>query len=166
VFSQNQFKWEKIDTIGKTKEQLYTDTKIFIANTWKSSQDVLQNDDKDSGIIILRGSSSQKINYLLTTFHYIYSYTVTFKMKDNKYKISIDNVFCDKAYLIGKIDNNICKIEPFDGEYIKCKRGFMGNATLPENKALELMEKLKSEINYIFYGYELYINSPVKTDDW
>ena len=69
VFSQNQFKWEKIDSIGKTKEQLYTDTKIFIANTWKSSQDVLQNDDKDSGIIILRGSSRQKINYLLTTFH-------------------------------------------------------------------------------------------------
>jgi len=165
LYSQESFQWEKVDSVGKTKEQIYTDTKIFIANTWKSAQNVIQNDDKDGGVIIVRGSSTHKIMHYLNYYTYVYSYTVTFKMKDNKYKISIDNVFCDKAYPVGQANFNICKIEPFDYVYEKCKTGF-NVSTLPEKKAIQIMEQLRTELLLIYYGYESFINSPTKTEDW
>jgi hypothetical protein len=52
LFSQSNFKWERVDSCGKTKDVLYTDTKIFIADSWKSAQNVIQNDDKDGDNII------------------------------------------------------------------------------------------------------------------
>jgi hypothetical protein len=166
TYGQDAFQYSKSDTINKTKNQIYTDTKIFIANTWRSSQHVIQNDDKDAGIIIIRGSTTHKVNHLLNVYTYVYSYTFTFMMKDNKYKISLDNVFCDKAYPVGQANYNICKIEPFNETYIKCKTGYNGPYTLPEKKAIEMMDNLRTELMLIYYDYEKYISKSSKMEDW
>ena len=39
-FTQTTF--EKIDSVSKNKSQIYSDTKMFIAEYWKSSKDVIQ----------------------------------------------------------------------------------------------------------------------------
>lgn len=62
-FAQTNFKWEKIDSVAKTKSQLYSDTKMFIAETWKSSKDVIQNDDKEGGVLLIRGISIRTATY-------------------------------------------------------------------------------------------------------
>jgi len=49
VFAQNDFKWETIDSTFNSKDQLYSLTKTFIAEKWKSANDVIQNDDKEGG---------------------------------------------------------------------------------------------------------------------
>ena len=54
-FGQENFKWEKSDTIPKTKSQLYSNTKMFIAENWKSAKTVIQNEDIEAGIIFLKG---------------------------------------------------------------------------------------------------------------
>ncbi len=36
-----------------TKTHLYSATKMFIAEFWKSAKDVIQNDDKEAGIILI-----------------------------------------------------------------------------------------------------------------
>lgn len=150
--AQTNFKWDIMDSIPKTKSQIYSDTKIFIAKTWKSAQNVIQNDDKESGNIIIKGSSIQKVNHSMNVFTYIYNYTVTFKMKDNKYKIIIDNVYCESAIPVGQAKFDIIKIEPFDGEYVKGETSMM-NVTLPEKKAVTMITALKSELQLIADEY-------------
>jgi hypothetical protein len=166
IYSQKNFKWEYSDSISKTKSQIYSDTKMFIAKEWKSANNVIQNDDKDGGNILLKGSSIQKVNHALNVYTYYYNYSVTFKMKDNKYKIIIDNVYCDSAIPVGYAKYNILKIEPFDGEYVKGETGML-TQTLPEKKANSMMLNLKSELQIIFDDYLKYIKTTSSNNnDW
>jgi len=156
-FSQTNFKWDNSDSIPKTKAQIYSDTKMFIAETWKSAKNVIQNDDKDAGMILVKGSCILKVNHELVAFNYVYNYSVTFKMKDNKFKIIIDDVFCESAYPSGGVQWNILKIEPFDGEYVKGTGMF--THTLPEKKAILLMADLKTELQTIVDNYKKYLKT-------
>lgn len=56
TFGQINFRWEKIDSVAKSKSQIYSDTKMFIAETWKSSKSVIQNDDKENGAVFIEGT--------------------------------------------------------------------------------------------------------------
>ena len=160
INGQENFTWVKVDTIHKSKSQIYSDTKLFIAEFWKSAQDVIQNDDKEAGIILIKGSTRvMGVNHSLNVFNYRYNYTVTFRMKENRYKITIDNVYCDKAYAT---NYEIQKIEPFDGEYVK---GI--SPTLPEKKALKIMNELKLDLQSIIDNYQIEIKSNNSIDeDW
>jgi hypothetical protein len=75
---KGNFKWEKMDSVSKTKAQIYTDTKMFISEAWKSAKDVIQNDDKDGGVILVKGISSPKINFMMNAYEYVYKYNVSF----------------------------------------------------------------------------------------
>ena len=162
--AQTNFKWDIMDSVPKTKSQIYSNTKIFIAKTWKSAQNVIQNDDKESGNIIVKGSSIQKVNHSMNVFTYVYNYTVTFRMKDNKYKIIIDNVYCESAIPVGQAKFVILKIKPFDGEYVKGKTGMM-TVTLPEKKAVTMMALLKAELQTIVDEYNKSMKIPSSTND-
>lgn len=90
--AQKDFKWDITDSVNKSKDKIYSDTKLFIAENWKSASDVIQNDDKESGIILLKGVSIQNVKIGLSKDNFYYSYSVKFMFKDNKFKIMIDNV--------------------------------------------------------------------------
>lgn len=165
VFSQTNFVWEKTDTITKSKSQIYSDTKMFIAETWKSSKAVIENDDKEGGNILIKGNVIKSDTYSMNVLEYVYGYTVTFRMKDNKYKITLDNVYC-------KSTNNtfnwvLKKVEPFDGDNCpKMNSGLMSNG-LPKKKMIALMASVKNELQSIFDNYSHYIKSPSKNNaDW
>src|SRR5664280_2357746 len=102
--AQSNFEFVKTDSIQKTKEQIYSATKMFIAETWKSSKEVIQNDDKDGGVILIKGKTEikweQPFNMpKMIIFHDSwYSYNVTFRMKNSKYQIKIDNVTPDDDF--------------------------------------------------------------------
>lgn len=166
AFAQTNFKWDKIESVSKSKSQLYSDTKMFIAEAWKSSKDVIQNDDKDAGIVLVKGYNIQKVNHVANVFKYVYQYTVTFKMKENKCRITIDNVYCESAKPEGSANFEILKIEPFDHDYIKGKTGFSSIA-LPEKKAKIMMENLKADLQRILDNYIIQIKKESnKNGDW
>lgn len=95
--AQENFEWDIIQESSKTKEQLYSDTKMFIAEAWKSAQNVIQNDDKENGLILVKGLSIQSIKIQLVYPDWTFAYTVKFYVKDNKYRIVIENVNCETA---------------------------------------------------------------------
>jgi|WetSurMetagenome_2_1015567.scaffolds.fasta_scaffold540464_2 hypothetical protein len=76
-FGQVNFIWEKTDSIPMTKSQLYSTTKMFIAEFLNSPKEaVILNDDKEAGVIFVKA--------FVTTIAegnnmYIYDYNVTFK---------------------------------------------------------------------------------------
>lgn len=163
IIGQNTYKIEKTDSLNKNKNQIYSDTKMFIAETWKSAKDVIQNDDKENGVILVKGSFIEKFSFMMGEYIYIYNYNVTFKMKDNKYKIILDEVYCDKAYFGGN-GQSIKKIEPFDGDNAPELNGGSG---LPKKKAIIMMSEVRNHLQSIIDRYSSEIIKPSKlSSDW
>jgi len=74
AFGQSTFRIERVDSVSKTKSQIYSDTKMFIAETWKSANDVIQNDDKENGMILIKGVTIQSKYYQMNDHKWFYSY--------------------------------------------------------------------------------------------
>lgn len=156
-FSQTNFKWDKSDSIAKNSSQLYIDTKMFIAENWKSSKSVIQNDDKDAGVVLIKGSSIKEVPYMMGVYTYIYNYTITFKIKDSKYKVIVDNVYCNSAYYSPGA-KAVKKIEPFDGDNCP-STGDITAAGIPKKKAIIMMAEFKQELQSIIDSYEKHIKT-------
>lgn len=164
-FSQINFEWEKTDSISKSKSQIYSDTKMFIAETWTSSKAVIENDDKEGGIILIKGNVIKSDTYSMNVLDYVYGYTVTFRMKDNKYKINLDNVYCKSVN--DKFGWKLSKVEPFEADNApKMNGGIMTNG-LPKKKMIILMSEVKKELQSIFDSYPVYLlNTSTNKDNW
>ncbi len=92
-YCQNQdFKFIKIDSVSGSKSDLYSKSKIWIADNFRSTKDVLQMDDKDAGHIVVRtlfktvakGGFGNSIGYDYVNFK------ISIDIKDGKYRIVID----------------------------------------------------------------------------
>lgn len=147
VMAQPNFKWEKVDSVKKSKDQLYSDIKQYIALNWKSANNVIQNEDKDAGIITVKGTIEMQESLMMSTYSYTYQYIVIFRVKDNKFKVTIDDVTCISAYQNGK--PNITKIQPFEGDNCP-ETGTLSHPGIPQGRAKKMMEKLKLSLQSIF----------------
>lgn len=162
-FSQTDFKWEKTDSVAKTKTQIYSDTKLFIAESWKSAQDVIQNDDKESGMILIKGIIKEEIVYGLSPYTYYYGYTVTFLMKDNKFKILLNNVTCNTTVAPVGARYTIPCLPPFEGENYPDVPNW---ANLSKKKQKELMSNLKADLQGIVDSYLISIKKQSINSGW
>lgn len=80
----------KVDSTISSKE-LYLRARSWFAETYKSSQDVIQMDDKESGKIIGKGAIKYYSNVFVGsegTKGFIF-YTITVQVKDGRYKYEI-----------------------------------------------------------------------------
>lgn len=80
---------EVVPVEGVTADQLYTRAKMAVAEMFKSAKDVIQLDDKENGVIIVKGS-----NQIGSDPVYVH-FTLRFYAKDEKYKIDITNCICE-----------------------------------------------------------------------
>lgn len=79
-----------------SKDELFSRAKISLAYLFKDSKSVIQNEDKESGIIIGKGTMSVIYRSAGTVFDagYIH-YTLTIAMKQSKYKYVITDFYHD-----------------------------------------------------------------------
>ncbi len=161
VHGQTNFAWDKVDSIAKNKNEIYSSTKMYISQTWNSAQDVIQNDDKDAGMILVKGLSSQSLFFQMNDHIWTFSYTVKFLMKDNKYRILIEDVYCKSARCLQYEWPHMPVSDTYPSE-----KGLKLTG-VSEQKYLEIMTKLKQELQSIVDGYEKYLETPNKTNaDW
>lgn len=157
TFGQVNFKWDKVDSVDKTKAQIYSDTKLFIAKTWNSAQSVIQNDDKEAGNILIKGLLIKEMvsgrGISAQVFGYVYDYTIIFMMKDGKYKIIIDNVSCTKAYFKANPTYKIALIQPFDGIDNCPETGTWKNLGVSKETAVRMIGEIKLELQNIVDDY-------------
>lgn len=159
--AQENFKWDIIKESIKTKEQLYSDTKMFIAEAWNSAQSVTQNDDKENGLILIKGTSTQSLVYQMNNHVWTFTYTVKFYMKENKYRIVIDNIHCESA----QCGVYQWPLMPVADNYPESK-GM--NITGVNKKRYEtLMTNLKQELQKMVDNYITYMENTNNTgSDW
>lgn len=145
---KHDFKWEITDLTLKTKSQIYGDTKEFIAETWKSAKDIIQNDDKDNGKILIKCIC--KVDYGIS---YYFGYTVKFQMKDKKYRITLDNVYFDNSIP----DSYLINLEGFTSIW---------KDHISKKKYDIIINDLNEQLNNIVILYQLKMNKPIVTDDF
>jgi hypothetical protein len=160
VFGQTNFKWDRIDSLSKSKDEIYSLTKTFIGETWKSAKDVIQNDDKESGSILVKGLSIQSLIFQLNDHKWVFSYTVKFQFKDNKYRIIIDDVYCQSA----RCAQYEWPHMPVSDTY-PIEKG-LRQTGVNEEKYLEIMSLLKNELQSIVNSYESNIKVKKLSTDW
>jgi|SRR5690606_12044345 len=94
----NHFEWDENDKIhyekvisidGFSADELYTRSKEFFANSFKSANDVIQMDDKSVHSIIGKASSSLNIQSGKHIFPAKLLYTLRIECKEGKYRYQI-----------------------------------------------------------------------------
>lgn len=162
TFGQTDFKWDVVtDSLNKEKSQLYSQTKLFISETWKSAQNVIQNDDKEAGIILVKGVNVQNLNYQLNDHRWTFSYSIKFLMKDNKCRIIIEDVYCSAAR-VGKYEWPHMPV----AETYPASKGLKTTGVNGE-RYLTIMASLKKELQSIADSYTDYVKNPlVNNSDW
>lgn len=83
---------------GKSSSELFSSAKVMIAEMFKSAKDVIQSEDKDSGIIICKGNV-KIVSAFLTD---LMEFTLKISCKDNRYKVDLYNI----SLIIGYGDTN------------------------------------------------------------
>lgn len=158
--AQTDFKWDRIDSIAKSKEQLYSDTKLFLAEKWNNSKAVIQVDDKAEGIIAIKGTYTYSyMSGVLKRF--VYSYSIKFMFKDGKVRVVIDNV-TGQLFAGGTDMGSVLVSDSYPEENGKTKTGGVREAHF-----LEIMAGLKSHIQGIVDLYLQEIKKPSKQgSDW
>jgi len=161
-FGQANFKWDVIiDSLDDNQDQLYSKTKLFIGETWKSAQNVIQNDDKDAGIILIKGISVQNLYYQMNDHRWTYSYSIKFLMKNNKCRIIIEDVYCSAA----RVAQYDWPLMPLSDVYPSSKG--MKITGVNEKRYIQLMTSLRAELQSIVDSYTDYVKKPlVNNSDW
>ena len=157
--------FEKVGDIQKTKNALYSDTKEFIADNWNDINSAIQNDDKEAGVIQIKGSMVLTVKQGMgISCAYGYNYNIKFRQKDNKYKIEIYDVVCAEAVYNGLGQScTLPLIQPFEKDVPKTKSMGRGPS---KKQATELMIALKKRCTDIISMYSNFISKEkVKVDD-
>jgi cation transport regulator ChaB len=163
AFAQHNFEWDVIDSCSKTKEQLYSDSKIFIANAFKSAQSVIQNDDKEGGNLIVKGQLSANGHWSGANYTFWYDCTITLMFKENRFRIKINNVSCNH----GTFSNALASgsrvegcIQPFESENYPYKMNKKGQLEVRDN----LRKNIQNFVNVYILSMKSEVNST--TEDW
>lgn len=155
TFGQNpEMNVDKTFESTETKDVLYSKSKMFISEMFKSANDVIQNDDKENGIILVKGIIKESFEYSMKTLDYNFSFTMKIYVKDNKYRIVISDVSNSSA----PYQHNKLMINNYRGAF---------SDNLPKNKYWALMESLSKSLNDFASRFENYMNrESISNDNW
>jgi Domain of unknown function (DUF4468) with TBP-like fold len=99
-FNKVDFSLTLIDTISKSKDDLYVNSITWIANNFKSAKDVIQMQDKEAGRIIVRGllEIDGPSSLFTTCGRDNVNFKITIDLKDNKYRIVFEDFTHEGGY--------------------------------------------------------------------
>lgn len=164
-FSQERFEWEIIKDVERTQSEIYSGTKMFISTHIASSSNIVLNDNEENGVILIRNKVIERVDHSMNTYHYVYEYDITFKMKGNKYKLAINNITCVSAYA-GNNRCSVAMVQPFMGYDYDKPRGSVLKFSLPKKKAYIMMDNLKDYFELMIANYNSYITTIDLSDNW
>ena len=163
VFSQ-EFEFEKIINMDKSRGELYSASKTFVADFWNSAKTVTQNEDENSCTLQIKALKTMEVKIGMGMFcAYDYVYTVKIQAKDKRCRIKIYDITCKDSYQNGLGGRqSIPEIQPFNGDNTEQKTKKMGRG-ISKEKAVEMMAELKLYFENIISQYETSVS---EEDDW
>lgn len=133
-----------VDDSTTTKDQLYSSAREWFARTFKSSQSVLQMDDKESGKLIGKGNLPIKGGMYLADGRV--DFTISIYLKDGRYKYVItdfNHVSYKKGYSGGALED----VKPDCGTFNMMKKGWLQVKQTTKSTVDNLLADLKKTMN-------------------
>ena len=128
---------------GKSSSELYNSLKLWVAENYNSANDVIQLDDKENGILIIKGYIPVAIKIMTGMYTFDVRTNFKFETKDGKFRYTADvtNILDPNAPTAGDMMNSIQK-KP-DGKY---QMGAKDSITNAINEIIQsLAKKLTNE---------------------
>lgn len=96
-------KIEFVREVEGSKDALYLRAKTWIYKTFKSGDDVIQVEDKEEGVIVGKGNTGSLVynNMGIKKDGGSFEFNLTIQVKDNKYKVTIDEITYKEGEMIG-----------------------------------------------------------------
>jgi hypothetical protein len=82
---------EVIQIDSATKKELYSRAKMWVSEAFKSANNVIQLDDADNGILLLKGITMIEVKTLVKTQMNM-RFTLKIEAKEGKYRYSLTNI--------------------------------------------------------------------------
>lgn len=92
---------EVVPVEGASKDELYARAKIWFANSFHSSNHVVQLDDKDNGIVLGKGKIIDESSDGKKTWEF----TVKIQLKEGRYKVNLYDIYY-------KFENDLSRVSP------------------------------------------------------
>lgn len=166
LWAQKDFKWDIITESSKTQTQLYVDVKNFINGVWQAAGKNIVQEDEAKGFIFAKGNVQLSVGSRLAPRMYNFEYDVKFYVKDKKYRIIIDNVFCNSAQMTATSYNTVEVPRPAVADVYPESKGKKLTGMNKKNYE-DMVYRLKSEIQTTADSYLKYMSSGVEIDtDW
>ena len=159
ALAQDNFEWDVRDSTEWSKDEIYSKAKQFIAETWNEPSKVIKNDDPESGLILLRGLHVEEMYYQMNEHRWTFSYQVKFQMRDNQWRLVIEDVKCETA----RAAQYDWPLLPMSMTYPE--QGYR-KTSLKEDRYLEIMGNVQATMQLIVDSYEEALNSQPVKDDW
>jgi len=135
-----------VDDSTTTKDQLYSVAREWFARTFKSSNDVLQMDDRKAGKLIGKGSFEIEMTPYLTESYV--EFTISIYVKNGKYKYEFTDFYhisFKPGYSGGALEDE----KPDCGGMRMTKKGWKQVKEQTSIKIPSFISYLKSEMNKI-----------------
>lgn len=136
-----------IDVPGMSKEGLYQNSRQWFVDYFKSSKDVIQNEDKDQGRIVGKGIILIPWKTMMGSGEYNCRITIQVDVKDNKYRYKIyDMILTTTISSLGSYGT----AEPYDftpEEMINKLGGTGGKLMVTKGQCKKLLEALNLKTN-------------------
>jgi len=160
VAISNAQDFTRVDSVKLSKPKLKEATMAYIAETWKSANDVIQLNTDDQ--IIIKGSKEVAFNEM-GTYSYWFTYSIKFQFKDNKAKMSITDIY--NEYGIYKGTTKIPALDLSYKDEDVCPSIWKINA--PKKQVVPAMKNLENEFNSLIEKYFNFLNNyNVENDNW
>ena len=157
--AQTNWEWDVRDSTKLTQDEIYAKAKLFIAETWNKPSEVIINDDKESGLILLRGIHIEEMYYQMNNHRWTFGYQIKFQMRDNQWRMVIDDISCTAA----GVGVNVWPKLPMDG-YPEEKG--LRKTSMKEDRYVEIMSSLKSSVQALADRYKATMEAVPVNDDW
>lgn len=155
--SENEWTFQKIVKVdNKTKEDIYQKSLEILAGIYKDSKQVIQNKDKEAGIIIAKGfidSEVRTINWATICRNRCW-HLVKIEVKDNRYRltITVNGVWNETGSdLRHPFDGIEYKFKNFYPYWSECKPKLrevsFDNLRFVYNSSLLILTNLEKDIN-------------------
>lgn len=155
--------YEKVvEMPGKSKIDLYNNAKQWFVDYFKSSKDVIQNEDKEQGRITGKGIALIPFKGGLgTTFMYDQHMTIQVDCKDGKYRYRVYDIYVNSPVVATRYGINQAKA--MDSELIGKVNG-TGKCQFSKKQCARLLESIDFQVNET--ARELNMSMSAKSNDF
>lgn len=150
-----------VDSSSK-KDVLYGKSKLWFANTFKSSNNVVQLDDKENGIILGKGTIIKNEVKGLTNIRKTWNFTIKIQVKDGKYKAEIYDI----NYIWEMPGNTIGQAPSYINldDYFNNPKVYKSDGTTLKDQAANFANETNDNMNALLISIKKTMTETLKSD--